>query len=107
MNAATSVTATFGVQEALPLSVGNNSSNAVESVTIGPPNNQTNLGTLMPGNTASYTGYYGEGTVVPITATLVRGTDVLIWGGACTGNTSRTCNVTMDATKSVTLTFNN
>jgi len=48
-------------------------------------------------------GTYGAGTVVSLTAIPAANFQFTGWSGACSGSSS--CNVTMDATKSVTATF--
>jgi YVTN family beta-propeller protein len=48
-------------------------------------------------------GTYGAGTVVSLTANPAANFQFTGWSGACSGSSS--CNVTMDATKSVTATF--
>jgi Collagen triple helix repeat (20 copies)/Divergent InlB B-repeat domain len=106
MNSSTSVTGTFGSQKLLSVAVENNSANGAVSVVVGTPGNETHLGELGPGNSASFQAAEPDGTIITITATLVRGTVVNDWGGACAGDTSDTCNVTMSANQSVTLTLN-
>lgn len=49
---------------------------------------------------------YAAGTVVTLTANpLTADTQLAAWGGACAGETSTSCAVTMDAAKSVSATF--
>lgn len=53
------------------------------------------------GNEASFT----EGTVVSLTATADVGSTFTGWAGACAGAAGATCDVTVDASKSVTARF--
>lgn len=48
---------------------------------------------------------YSTGTVVTLTATPATGSGFSHWGGACTGETTLTCTLTMDEVTSVTATF--
>ncbi len=85
MDAAKSVTATFALRQ-FQLSL-----TAVGSGTISAqPSSANNM--------------YNAGTVVSLTATPGTGYQFSGWSGACSG-TATTCNVTMDAAKSVTVTF--
>ncbi len=47
---------------------------------------------------------YADGTTVTLTATPSSGWQIKTWGGACSGNAS-TCQVTMDADKTVSVEF--
>ena len=84
MDAAKSVTATFTAQYSLFVTTLGN-------------------GTVSASPTSS-TSKYLAGTVVRLTATAGSDSQFSSWSGACSG-TATTCDVTMDAAKSVTATF--
>ncbi|MBL0122653.1 MAG: hypothetical protein IPP88_07930 [Betaproteobacteria bacterium] len=48
---------------------------------------------------------YTSGTVVTLTATAATGSAFTMWGGACVGTTTHTCNTTMNAAKSAVANF--
>jgi Fe-S cluster biogenesis protein NfuA len=92
MDAAKSVTATFNlVKRTLTV---NKAGTGTGSVTSSP-------GGIDCGSTCSAD--FDHGTVVTLTATPALGSTFTGWSGACTGSGS--CVVTMDASKSVTATF--
>ena len=84
MDAGKSVTATFAVKQFV-LTLGTVGSG---TITASPP---------------PVSGTYAAGTVVSLTATPAAGSQFSGWSGACTGTS--TCNVTMNAARSVTATF--
>jgi hypothetical protein len=46
---------------------------------------------------------YTTGGSVTLTATPAAGSSLVVWGGACTGNTGLSCSLTMNVSKSVTV----
>ena len=95
MDAARSVTATFALEATptylLSVSLAGAGSGSVSSSPVG----------IDCGSDCSQA--YDAGTVVTLTATPATGSDFTGWSGACTG--TATCQVTMDAARSVTATF--
>jgi len=91
MDAAKSVTATFVLTYSLTVGKAGTGSGTVSSSPAG----------ISCGSDCSET--YDTGTVVTLTATPSAGSRFSSWSGACTGSGS--CVVTMNAAKSVTVTF--
>ncbi len=89
MDAAKTVTATFTLKK-YTLTVNKTGTGTVTSTPTG-----INCGTTCSKD-------YDHGTMVALTATPATGWSFSSWGGACSGTT---CNLTMDAAKSVTATF--
>ncbi len=95
MNAAQTVTATFTQQAqtfALSITKQGTGTGVVTS----------NVGSINCG--ATCLANFNSGTVVTLTATPAGGSTFAGWGGACSG--TLTCSVTMNATQTVTATFN-
>jgi LysM repeat protein len=92
MNAAKLVTANF-VTTPYTLTVNKSGTGTVTSVPAG----------INCGATCSYSFSYF--TSVTLTATPAPGYKFLLWSGACAGNYTTICTVTMDAAKSVTANF--
>ena len=63
----------------------------------------SNTGGITCGSTCSAS--FNSGTSVTLTATPAAGWTFSSWGGACSGTKTPSCSVTMDAVKTVTVTF--
>src|SRR5439155_4969691 len=92
MDADKSVTATFAGNKTLSLTL--TGGNGTDSVTFTPPGTSC---------TATCGKTYAPGTSVALTATPDTNEVFTGWSGDCSGTS--TCNLTMDANKSVTATF--
>lgn len=110
MNAAETVTATFNLPPpnfALTVSITQPSSSPGSGAGTGTVTSQAGLVPAIDcasGSTEGCTASYPSGTVVALTATPASGSTFAGWSGACAG--TGTCTVTMNATQSVTATFN-
>ena len=95
MNAAKTVSATFKTASA-----------QTYTLTVTAPSNgkvMSNTGGIDCGT--SCTASYDSGTKVTLTAAPTSGYQLDSWGGACSGATTTTCEVTMDSAKTVSVTF--
>jgi hypothetical protein len=96
MDQAKSVTATFNKQQ-FSLSVSKDSTGTgTGTITSSPAG--IHCGTQC-------TGSFDAGSTVILTATPDTGSVITSWGGACTGATGNTCNVTMTSAKSASVRF--
>lgn len=90
MDSARSVTASFAVAHTLSVSTTGTGAGTITATGL-------DCG-------ADCTESYAEGAVVTLTATPLAGSSLAAWGGACSGSTA-TCDVTIDADRSVSATF--
>lgn len=98
MDSAKTVTATFNTTSTTPITY---------ALTVTQPQNgkiTSDTGGIDCGATCSAS--YASGAKVTLTAIANTGYELGSWGGACSGATNMTCQVTMDSTKTVTATFN-
>jgi uncharacterized repeat protein (TIGR02543 family) len=95
MDSAKAVTATFAIGTAFPLNVTVNGTGS-GTVTSSPS------GVACPGDCSQS---YASGQAVTLTAAPGGGSTFAGWSGDCTG-TGTTCNLTMNAARNVTATFN-